>query len=292
MPKNILITGGTGKTGSRVVKQLHAKGLAPRVGTRRPRNKDEMRFDWSDLSTFTDAFEGVRAIYLVAPTDTVDSLGAMQPGLEAALAAGVQRFVLLSASSLEEGGPMMGAVHAWLRSNAPEWSVLRPTWFMQNFSELHHRDPIRDESAIHTATEDGRVGFIDAGDIAACATALLVTPSVKDTDYMLTGPEAISYDVVAETLSNQLGRKITHHRLTVDELTERHQSLGLPEEYAQTLAAMDGVIAGGSEDRVTDSVLKLTGSRPTSIDQFVQQNMEAWTQRKDIKIRVAETANM
>ncbi len=292
MPKNILVTGGTGKTGSRVVKQLHAKGLTPCVGTRSPRNKDDLRFDWSDRSTFTDAFEGVRAVYLVAPTDTVDSLGAMRPGLEAALAAGVQRFVLLSASSLDEGGPMMGAVHAWLRSNAPEWAVLRPTWFMQNFSELHHRDPIRDESAIYTATEDGRVGFIDAGDIAACATALLVTPSVENTDYILTGPEAISYDVVAKALSSQLGRQIIHHPLAVEELAERHQSLGLPEEYAKTLAAMDGAIAGGSEDRVTNNVLKLTGSLPTSIDQFVQQNLDAWKQSKDIKMRVTESENM
>ncbi len=277
MTSSILVTGGTGKTGSRVVKQLRAKGLAPSVGTRSPQNKNDVRFDWSDPSTFTDAFEGVRAVYLVAPTDTVDSLGAMQPGLEAALAAGVQRFVLLSASSLEEGGPMMGSVHAWLRSNAPEWAVLRPTWFMQNFSELHHRDPIRDESAIYTATDDGRVGFIDAGDIAACATALLVAPSVENTDYILTGPEAISYDVVAETLSNQLGRKITHHRLTVDELAERHQSLGLPEEYARTLAAMDGAIAGGSEDRVTNNVMILTARASTSISEFVRNNSEAWS---------------
>ncbi|WP_170325075.1 ergot alkaloid biosynthesis protein [Ruegeria arenilitoris] len=292
MTSSILVTGGTGKTGSRVVKQLHANGLAPSVGTRSPQNKNDVRFDWSDPSTFTDAFEGVRAVYLVAPTDTVDSLGAMQPGLEAALAEGVQRFVLLSASSLDEGGPMMGAVHAWFRSNALEWAVLRPTWFMQNLSELHHRDPIRDESAIYTATDDGRVGFIDAGDIAACATTLLVTPSIKNTDYILTGPEAISYDVVAEALSSQLGRQIIHHPLTVEELVERHQSLGLPEEYAKTLATMDGAIAGGSEDRVTNNVLKLTGSLPTSIDQFVQQNLEAWKQSKDIKMRVAESENM
>ncbi|MBO9434047.1 ergot alkaloid biosynthesis protein [Ruegeria sp. R13_0] len=277
MTNTIFVTGGTGKTGSRVVKQLRAKGLTPRVGTRSPRSEGEVRFDWSDPSTFTDAFEGVGAVYLVAPTDTVDSLGAMQPGLEAALSAGVQRFVLLSASSLEEGGPMMGAVHAWLRSNAPEWAVLRPTWFMQNFSELHHRDPIRDESAIYTATDGGRVGFIDAGDIAACATALLVTSLVKNTEYILTGPEAISYDVVAETLSNQLGRKITHHRLTVEELAERHQSLGLPEEYAKTLAAMDGAIAGGSEDRVTNNVMIMTARAPISISEFVRSNIEAWS---------------
>ncbi|MBO9436988.1 ergot alkaloid biosynthesis protein [Ruegeria sp. R13_0] len=277
MTNSILVTGGTGKTGSRVVKQLRAKGLTPRIGTRSPQNEGEVRFDWKDSSTFNDALEGVGAVYLVAPTDTVDSLGAMRAGLEAALASGVTRFVLLSASSLEEGGPMMGAVHGWLRSNAQEWAVLRPTWFMQNFSELHHRDPIRDESAIYTATDDGQIGFIDADDIAACATALLVAHSVKNTDYILTGPEAISYDVVAETLSKQLGRKIVHHRLTVDELGERHQSHGLPEEYAKTLAAMDGAIAGGSEDRVADNVYKLTGSMPTPIDQFVQQNLEAWS---------------
>ncbi|WP_299888097.1 ergot alkaloid biosynthesis protein [uncultured Ruegeria sp.] len=277
MTNTILVTGGTGKTGSRVVEQLKRKGVSPRVGTRNPKGENEARFDWKDPSTFAGSFEGVAAVYLVAPTDTVDSLGAMQPGLEAALASGVTRFVLLSASSLEEGGPMMGAVHAWLRANAPEWVVLRPTWFMQNFSEQQHRDPIRDESAIYTATDDGRIGFIDANDIAASATAILTAPSVDNTDYILTGPEAASYDVVAETLSNQLGRQVIHHRMTVDELAERHQKLGLPQEYAKTLAAMDSAIAGGSEDRVTDHVLHLTGRAPTSLTEFVRQNLGAWS---------------
>ncbi|MFA3919166.1 ergot alkaloid biosynthesis protein [Ruegeria hyattellae] len=279
MTNTILVTGGTGKTGSRVVEQLKANGVVPRVGTRSPKRANDVRFDWKDPSTFADAFDGVRAVYLVAPTDTVDSLGAMQPGLEAALATGVSRFVLLSASSLEESGPMMGAVHAWLRTNALEWGVLRPTWFMQNFSEQQHHDPIRDEGAIYTATDDGRIGFIDANDIAACAAALLVAPSVENKNYILTGPEAISYDVVAETLSNQLGRQITHHRLTVDGLAARHRDHGLPDEYATTLAAMDGAIASGSEDRVTDHVLHLSGRAPTSFADFVRQNLGAWSTR-------------
>lgn len=276
MTKTILVTGGTGKTGRRVVEQLRAQGYSPRIGTRNPKVAEAVRFDWGDTSSFADAFSDVSAVYLVAPTDTVDSLGTMQPGLEAALAAGVMRFVLLSASSLNEGGPMMGAVHAWLRDNAPEWSVLRPTWFMQNFSEQQHRDPIRDDSAIYTATDDGRVGFIDAQDIAACAKALLVAPSVENTDHILTGPEAISYAVVAETLSRQLGRKITHNQLTADGLVERHQNFGLPKEYAQTLTKMDRAIADGSEDRVTDNVLNLTGRSPTSLADFVQRNLDVW----------------
>lgn len=288
MTNTILVTGGTGKTGSRVVEQLRGKGASPRVGTRSPKGENDVRFDWKDPSMFNNAFDGIEAVYLVAPTDTVDSLGAMGAGLEAALASGVTRFVLLSASSLEEGGPMMGAVHAWLRSNAREWAVLRPTWFMQNFSELHHRDPIRDESAIYTATDDGRIGFIDADDIAACVVASLVAPSVENTDYILTGPEAISYDVVANILSDQLNRKITHNRLTVDGLAARHRDHGLPDEYATTLAAMDGAIASGSEGRVTDHVLYLSGRAPTSFEDFVRQNLGAWSTRS-IEMRPGKT---
>jgi len=281
MTKSILVTGGTGKTGRRVVEQLRANWVVPRIATRNPKDESHVRFDWQDPSTFATAFENIGAVYLVAPTDTVDSLGAMQPALEAARQAGVSRFVLLSASSLEEGGPMMGAVHAWLRINAPEWVVLRPTWFMQNFSELHHRDPIRDESSIYTATDDGRVGFIDAKDIAACAAVLLTAQSVENTDHILTGPEAVSYDVVADTLSHQLGRRVVHHRLSVEGLAARHRDHGLPEDYAATLAAMDGAIANGSEDRVTGEVLQLTGRAPVSIAEFVQQNVDAWLMQQE-----------
>ncbi|HEV2604757.1 MAG TPA: ergot alkaloid biosynthesis protein, partial [Microvirga sp.] len=69
-------------------------------------------------------------------------------------------------SQFVPGDPMMGEVHAWLATNAPEWAVLRPSWFMQNFSEGPHGRTIREESAIYSATDTGRVGFISADDIA------------------------------------------------------------------------------------------------------------------------------
>ncbi|MFN3211026.1 MAG: ergot alkaloid biosynthesis protein [Roseovarius sp.] len=277
MADAILVTGGTGKTGRRTVEQLRSMGFEPRVGTRRPKDAADVRFDWADADTFADAFDSVSAVYLVAPTDTINSLGAMEAGLKAALAAGVTRFVLLSASSLEEDGPMMGAVHGWLRANASEWVVLRPTWFMQNFSEQHHRNTIRDQSTIFTATGSGRIGFIDAEDIAATAASQLVAPTVGNTDYILTGPEAISYDAVARTLSGLLGRQIEHKKLTVEELAKRHIQMGLPAEYAETLSAMDGAIARGSEDHVTGKVLALSGKAPTTFAEFAERNLGAWS---------------
>lgn len=276
MPEAIVVTGGTGKTGRALVAQLRDRGLRPRIASRHPRGVDDVRFDWKDPATFEDTFRQADAAYLVAPTDDFNSLGATQAGLEFAVRAGVRRFVLLSASSLAEGGPMMGEVHAWLRANTPEWRVLRPSWFMQNFSESHHLQTILEESKIYTATGNGRVGFIDAGDIARCAAALLTEPDGKNTDYVLTGPDVLSYDMVAEFLSQHLNRTVLHEGLDTGALSERFMRQGMPREYADALARMDADIAAGSEDRVTRNVQIITAQPATSFDAFVRLNIGAW----------------
>ena len=150
---DILVTGGTGKTGRRVVAQLGDAGSSARVAARRP-PPGGVRFDWADPDTFGPALHGVGAVYLVAPPGEGDPLAAMEPFLRRALAAGVRRYVLLSSSFLPEGGPLMGQVHSFLRAMALEWTVLRPTWFMQNFSEQQHLPSIRDEGTIPGATHE------------------------------------------------------------------------------------------------------------------------------------------
>lgn len=276
MRNEILVTGGTGKTGSRLVKQLRAGGHSPRIATRNPDGADQVRFDWSDLGSYEVALDNIKAIYLVAPANDQEPLTAMQPFIDRAIASGVERFVLLSASSLEEGGPMMGAVHRYLHDHAPSWFVLRPAWFMQNFSEQQHLPTIRDEQAIYSATGDGRVPFIDTDDIAAVAAAAFTNPDITNGDAMLTGPQSLSYDEVAEILSDVLGITITHHHLSEQELTERIQSGGLNKSYAKLLAAMDTAIAAGGEDRLTDAVVELTGKPPHDFTSFVTDNIEVW----------------
>lgn len=276
MSDPILITGGTGKTGRRVTSRLREAGHAVRVASRTGDGSDAVAFDWSDPRTFPAATNGATAIYLVAPPGDPDALGAMRPAIDAALAAGVRRFVLLSASTLEADGAMMGQVHAYLRDHAPEWSVLRPSWFMQNFSEQQHLPTILEESAIYTATGQGRVGFIDAGDIAAVAVILLTSETIEHRDHILTGPEAISYDDVAAKLSDVSGRKIVHKALSVEALTERFVGYGIPEDFATGLAYMDEAIAQGTEDRITDSVERITGCRPASFGDFADANQMVW----------------
>lgn len=277
VPDTILITGGTGTTGRRVAAQLSNRAIHYRVATRSPKGPSNVHFDWTESATWAPALKDVTRIYLVAPSGVAEPLPVMIPFMELAIQSGVKRFVLLSASSLEAGGPMMGAVHTWLRDHSAEWVVLRPTWFMQNFSEGQLLAPIREDRAIYTATGDGWIGFIDADDIATVAVEALTQTTCVSGDIILTGPQALSYDDVANTLSTVLDQTIRHHHLSAAELVARHmQHANLPKAYTQTLAQMDSNIAAGSEYRTTDAVLHMTGRPPRALKDFVAANADVW----------------
>jgi uncharacterized protein YbjT (DUF2867 family) len=275
MVERVLITGGKGKTGRRVASRLTATGIDVAIGTRTPDGPQDRRFDWADPSS-ASAFDGCDAVYLVAPTDRTDHLAVMQPLLEEAMDRGVRRFVLLSASLLEPDGPMMGEVHGWLAKSATEWAVLRPSWFMQNFSEGPHAATIREEGIIYTATGAGRVGFIDAEDIAATAAASLTATTPLNSDVVLTGPEALSYDETAAIITAALGRPVRHLSLDPAALTARFVEQGLPPDYAKVLTGLDAHIAAGAEDYTTLGVEQVTRQRPTSFPDFVNRFFERW----------------
>jgi len=276
MTNNVLVIGGKGKTGQFVVQKLAQRGICYHIGTRQPQGEHEIAFDWQQPQLAAAAFTDIQAVYIVAPTNTSDHGAIVLPLLATAREKGVRRFVLLSASSLAAGDPMMGQIHAWLAINAPEWAVLRPTWFMQNFSQQQHLATIKQENAIYTATASGKVGFIDAQDIANVAVAALCAEPAWNSDFILTGPQALSYSDVAAVLSQQLGRTIRHIPLSPAQLVTKLQATGLDKDYAQILARMDSQIALGSEDRVTEHVWQLSGCQPTSLSDFVQRESQCW----------------
>jgi uncharacterized protein YbjT (DUF2867 family) len=125
MSERILVIDGTGTAGSRVARLLAGRNIPVAVGTRRPSEDHQVRFDWADPDLVA-ASEGIGAAYLVAPTDRTDHLSPMQPFLEQAMVLGTRRFVLRSAFQLSPGGPMMGEVHAWPAENAPNGQCCGP----------------------------------------------------------------------------------------------------------------------------------------------------------------------
>ena len=268
----VLVTGGTGKTGRRVAEQLAAAGVGVRVASR----GGPQPFDWSNPGTWDAALDGVSAAYLVPPPLAGDVSATMIALVQAAMARGARRFVLLSGSPMPEGGPGVGQTHRWLHENAADWAVMRPSWFMQNFSEGPHLATICDEGAIYSATEDGRVPFISADDIAASAVAALTGPEPLNRDFILTGPEPISYDDAARLIGRAAGRPIAHRRISAESLAARHQVIGAPAPLAQMLGMADMMIAAGAEDRTTDCVLELTGRPPTDFNPFARANAPIW----------------
>ncbi|GHA66224.1 oxidoreductase [Streptomyces tauricus] len=268
----VLVLGATGTTGSRVVSRLTARGHRVKAAGRRAtpvEGAEAVRFDWHDPATYEGALDGADRVYLVAPLDSATPADVMLPFLERARASGVRRAVLLSSSAIPAGGPAVGQVHQALPGLFDEWAVLRPSWFMQNFTGDHmHARSIRAEGVILTAAGEGRVAFVDADDIAAVAVHALTDVRAPGTDLVITGPEALSHTEVAAVLAEVTGRAVAHRPLSYEEMRD-HLAASMPLENAAMLAGMDRANARGAEDRITDTVRRLTGHGPRSFRDHV-----------------------
>ncbi|MFE7611509.1 NmrA family NAD(P)-binding protein [Streptomyces celluloflavus] len=271
-----LVIGATGTTGSRTAAQLTAAGHRVKAASRRAApvaGAEPVPFDWYDPATHAAALNGVDRVYLIPPLGDSDPAATMLPFLHQARTAGVHRAVLLSSSAIPEGGPAVGKVHRALTDLFEQWAVLRPSWFMQNFTGTHaHARSIRDEGIIRTATESGRVGFVDAEDIAAVAVHALTDEQAPDTDLVLTGPEALGHDDIATIITEVTDRTVAHHRLSYEQMRD-HLTTQVPVEFAAMLAGMDRAIAEGAEDRITDTVQRLTGRPPRTFRALLEREM-------------------
>ncbi|ANJ12088.1 MULTISPECIES: NmrA family NAD(P)-binding protein [Streptomyces] len=271
-----LVIGATGTTGSRIAAQLRAAGHRVKAASRRAipvPGTEPTPFDWHDPATHAAALDGVDHVYLIPPLGDSDPAVTMLPFLHQARIAGVHRAVLLSSSAIPEGGPAVGTVHQALPDLFEQWAVLRPSWFMQNFTGTHaHARSIRDEGIIWTATGSGRVAFVDAEDIAAVAVRALTDEQAPNIDLVLTGPEALSHDDVAAIITEVTGRAVIHRRLTYGQMHDR-LTTQVPVEFAAMLAGMDRAIAGGAEDRVTDTVQRITGRPPRTFQALLEREM-------------------
>nr|AET79194.1 agroclavine dehydrogenase [Claviceps paspali] len=283
----ILLTGGNGKT-TRQIARLFEEAKLPFVTASRspshPAAKVHRKFDWLDEATFANALSSddgmkpVSAIWLVAPP-VADPAPPVIKFIDLAREKGVKRFVLLSASIIEKGGPAMGSIHAHLDSLAGiSYAVLRPTWFMENFSTAgeFQFETMAKENNIYSAAEDGKIPFISTVDIARVAFRALTADSIDAKDLVLVGPELLTYDDVAKTLSKVLGRDITHVRVTEAALAEKRRESGVPADIADMIASMDLIVRSGAEDRMNTAVKDFTGVEPRSFAEFASKEREAW----------------
>ncbi|MDR3409675.1 MAG: NmrA family NAD(P)-binding protein [Formivibrio sp.] len=271
---NVLVLGATGKTGSRVAQKLAGRGIAVRKAAR---NGADIHFDWSDPTTFESALHGITGVYLVSPVMRVDFANVVSRFLDEAERAGIQNVTFLSAYGMEHA-PAEVALRAVELDLAARMSlshtVIRPAWFMQNFSETFLK-PVNDEIVVPCGT--GAEAFVSAEDIASVAVATLIDPARHaGRAYAPTGPAALTFEEAASFISTAVGRKITYRDIDRNEWINAMTLAGVPAEYSEVLRTLTGTVASGLGSRPNDDVLEATGAAPTRFTEFAAMAAPAW----------------
>jgi uncharacterized protein YbjT (DUF2867 family) len=274
VPSTTLVLAGTGKTGSRVAARLTALGLRARTAARRGA---DVRFDWDDPTTYSPALEDVDRIYLVAPVMRMDFAEQVSTFLDLAEAAGVRHVTYLSAFGIDQAPPQV-AVRAveldLMGRGALSHSILRPAWFMQNFSETFLK-PV--DGVITVPTGDGAEAFVDAEDIAAVAAATLASPDAHaGAQYAPTGPEALTVSDAADVIAEVLGRPAKHNDIDRNAWIHGSIAAGVPAEYGEMLRMLTETIASGHGSRPNSDVQNVTGVPSISFADFARRTAQAW----------------
>lgn len=258
-----LLIGGTGKTGRRVNDRLTARGLPVRIGSR----SGQPPFDWNaDPDTWLPLFEGVTAAYVTFYPDLAfpGAAESVRAFAERATAAGVRRLVLLSGRGEEEAEVSEMGV----REVAPEWTIVRATWFAQDFNEHFLLPPVlAGEIALPTDVPEP---FVDVEDVADVVVAALTEDGHHGRVYELTGPRLVTFAEAAAEISAASGRPVRFERVTPEECTARMLAGGVPVEEAEALTDLFARILDGRNAHVTDDVKRVTGREPRDFRDFVR----------------------
>ncbi|MCF3131186.1 NmrA family NAD(P)-binding protein [Streptomyces olivochromogenes] len=270
-----LILGGTGRTGSLLADALAQRGSITRTAAR---SGADVRFDWDDPATHAAALAGADRLYLVTPTMRVSYADQVGAFLDLAEAAGVRHVTYLSVYNADHAptGTDIAAVEADLASRGGiTHSVLRPSWVMQNFADDHL--PVID-GVITAPSAGGREAFVDAADIAAVAAETLLDPETHaDTTYSLTGPQALTFQDIADAIASVSGRPVTYRDIDQETWINGALAIGVPADYAVMMRWLTGAIVAGNGATPTGDTEKVTGRPATTFREFAERNAHAWT---------------
>jgi uncharacterized protein YbjT (DUF2867 family) len=244
-----LVIGGTGKSGRRIADRL---GRDARLGSRR----GTPAFDWDDPATWPAALDGASAVYISYYPDisfpgAAEGVGAVA---RAAVAHGAKRLVLLSGRGEPDAEPAEDAV----REAGVDWTVLRCSWFMQNFSEHFLLQPVLD-GVIALPAADVAEPFLDVDDLADVAVAALTEPGHAGRTYDLTGPRLLTFADASAELTRATGRDVRYQMLTPEQYAEAAADAGVPAEEIEPLTELFARVLDGHNAHLSDDVNRVLG---------------------------------
>lgn len=258
-----LVIGGTGKTGSRVVERLRRSGHVVRAASR----SSDPAFNWDDEETWCANLKGVSAAYMTYAPDLAipGAAEAIQAFVTEARRQGVQRLVLLSGRGEAEAQ----ACERIVQQSGPEWTIVRSSWFNQNFSEGAFSDMVR-KGEITLPAGPVPEPFVDADDIADVVAAALTEDGHDGQIYEVTGPRLMTMSDIAADLSEATGRRIAFQQVPHAAFIDGAARAGAPEEVVWVLDYLFSTVLDGRNAYLTDGIERALGRPPKDFQDYAR----------------------
>lgn len=274
MNSKILVIGGTGKTGRKVVKGLKMAGQEVRIGSR----SETPSFDWNDPFGWPDALKGMDKVYISYYPDLAvpGALKAIEGLSEIARKAGVKKAVLLSGKGEKEAERCELVV----ANSGLDYTLIRASWFNQNFSESFLLDPIL-AGVVALPMSHVRIPFVDTTDIAEAAAKALLDDGTNGKTYEITGPRAMSFEEVIREIAAETGRTIHFQAVSLDQYSSLMKSAGLASDYIWLFDYLFREVLGNEKNQIVSRDLEiLLGRQATDFSSYVRQTAQTgvWNQ--------------
>ena len=265
MKRNYLVIGGTGKTGRKVVERLQSKGQNVRIGSR----KAVPAFDWDVPETWPLALEGIDKVYITYQPDLAvpGALDAIEALAGVAKEKGVKKLVLLSGKGEKEAELCEQAV----MNSGLDYTIIRASWFNQNFSESFFLDPI---IAGHVALPraEAQVPYVDTDDLADVVTEVLLNDEHNGQIYQLTGPELLTFEDVIGRINRETGREIQFTPISLTAYGRMLEEAGVPADYIWLINYLFTEVLGtNGNDVVVHDIEKVLNRKPKDFTTYVKQ---------------------
>jgi uncharacterized protein YbjT (DUF2867 family) len=258
-----LVLGASGKTGRRVAQRLHALAQPVRLGSRR----GDPPFEWNQPSTWPDVLRGVTAVYVnyqpdLAAPGAPEAIGALTAQ---AARSGVRRLVLLSG----RGEPEAQACEQIVRDSGLEFTLLRASWFAQNFSEGHFVEAIV-AGEVGLPVADVGEPFIDIDDIADAAVAALINDRHIGRLYEMTGPRLLTFAQAVGEIAHATRRQIRYARVEPGAYRAALQAQGVPPEDVALIDYLFTEVLDGRNASLADGVQQALGRPARDFSAYVR----------------------
>ncbi|EDY55352.1 MULTISPECIES: NAD(P)H-binding protein [Streptomyces] len=266
----VVVTGASGRTGSRVARSAQAAGLRVRAASR------AQGFDWQDRSTWAQVLRGADAAYLVYPSDigapgAAEAVGAVA---REAVGAGVRRLVLLSSRGQDRARDAEEA----LRASGADWTVVRAAWFAQNFSEGPLVEELRLSGELVFPAGEVREPFVDVRDIGDVVVAALAWGDryVGDT-ITVSGPRLLTFGEAVAEIAKAAGRELTYRAVSPEQYGENLLAFGVPADEVEALIEAFTQLLDGRNAHLSDGVQQVLGREPRDFTDFAREAAAAET---------------